>query len=105
MDIRQIFSITWLPLLIGVLCLFSGIMTLKTNDIKHLHVSKSDKEYKDKDSFAQNAGKLMTILGVCAFVMALLLLFSTVVATVFGLGSFLAFGIMWKRMNDNFGPK
>lgn len=105
MDIKQIFSDTWLTLLIGVVALVIGLLVLKTKDLKYLRGVKDPSTYKDKDAFANQAGKLMIILGICAFVMSVIMIFSGIAASIFGAAAFLYFGFSWKKMNDEYGPK
>ena len=105
MDLKSIFGTTWITLLICVISIVVGTLVLKTKDLKYLRGVKDASTYKDADQFAISAGKLMLFLGIAAFVMSVLLLISSIVASVFGAAAFLTFGIMWKLMNDKYGPK
>lgn len=77
---------------------------MKTKDVKFLWGMKGS-VYRDKEMFVSVAGKLIFALGWCGLVMSILLIFNTIVASVFGTVAFLAFAIGWKKSYDKYGPK
>lgn len=107
MDIKYILQETWITDLLFVACMIVGILLIKTKDLKYLRGIKepTTTPYKNPEEFAKRSGILIVLLGVCSLIMSVLLMFTAVVASVFGGVVFIGFAFMWKRMNDEYGPK
>ena len=102
MSIEAIIEFAWAPLIVFAVSLLYGIQLLATKNPKSIR-GKSRDLLRNEEEYAKGAGKLLLFLAAGAMVMVVLLFINVKLAVLVVVFWAVAFGILWKRMNNKYG--
>ncbi len=104
MDWNAFLKETWMPLAISAFCLLYGLRVLTSKDVKIIKRDLENKVFKDKDSYCKYAAILLFVISGASLIMSFMLMWNSIVATVFIMTAFVVVTILWKRMEAKYGP-
>ena len=103
-DLVYLINSIWLPLILAVLCIGSGIYMAITGQPGIARRRGDTRLLKDKEHYVKGAMLLLFFMALGCIVMAVLIHFGMDnVATLESISWFIVFGILWKRNEDKYG--
>ncbi|MCD7818822.1 MAG: hypothetical protein LUH07_07200 [Lachnospiraceae bacterium] len=105
MDGDSFLSMAAIPLLMFVVLAYYSFRLLVLHDTEAIRGKTNYKKLKNKDKYTEEAGKLMLFLAVGSLIMIGVLYFNIMASVVLICIWIVVFGILWKRMNDQYGEK
>jgi len=102
MGVMDLINSIWIPVAFFIMCLVYGIYMLITKDVKKIRKKDDNRDLKDPQRFATNAGYLLLFMALgCLVMIVIIKVFGNdLVATIESLVWFVVFAILWK-LNDN----
>ncbi len=104
MDWNAFWETTWISFVVAVFCLAYGLKVLIGKDVKIIKRDLENKVFKDKDAYCKYAAILLFVVSGASFIMAFILLWNSFVATGFIITVFVVVAILWRKMEDKYGP-
>ena len=102
MTIDTILELAGIPLLVFAVCVYYGIRLMITQNAGLIR-GRDKAPLKDEKNYAKEAGKLILFFGIATLIMGILILFNTYAAVGEIAVCTLIMGVLWKRMNDQYG--
>ena len=101
MTVDAIIEQAGIPLLLLVICVYYAIRLIVLHDSQAIR-GKHKPPVKDEEAYCKAGGKLMLFFGAATFLMAILVL-NVYVAVAEIIICTVILGILWKRMEDQYG--
>ena len=102
MGLIDLFNSIWIPVAFFVACLVYGIYMLITKDARKIRKKDDNRDLRDPDKYATNAGYLFLFMALGCLIMIIMIeVFKLdLAATIESLVWFVVFAVLWK-INDN----
>lgn len=104
MEYKDIVDASWIPAVVCAISLGMGIKILVSKDPGIVKKELRNKVLKYKDKYCDRAGKLLLVMAAASLAMAIVLPFYPAAATLMITGFLIILAILWKKMEDDYGP-
>lgn len=104
MSVESIMQLTWAPIIVSAISFVYGLNLILSKNPRNLQGKYNKGILKDAEKYAMEGGKLLLFLSLGALFMVVLLFYDVTIAVMFSIGWIVLFGVLWKRMNDKYGP-
>ncbi len=104
-DVINIMNSIWIPILLAVLCIGSGLYLLVTGKPGIVRRRDDKRLLKDEKEYVKGAMILMFFMALGCIIMAAIIYFTAndMIATIESITWFAVFAVLWKRNEDKNG--